>query len=235
MRKLVPLLALAAVAYAAPFGCSKPAPSTVSNVAGTLALESFPSAVHQITVVDKNGQKTRVAVGKDGSFSVPLAAGSSYRLFLSDDGSALPMVLSSRGGKLAGTIRVVSGGAKVDLGKVQYWAGLSAGGGAVLPALPAASGACDGEENDDGDDGENQDGAGDGQTDESGADCVDGIDAVTHQECDGGPAANQNDGEAEAGDEVDESAPMGVPENGISGDVGCGGDDQGDGDGENED
>ena len=75
MRKLVPLLALAAVAYAAPFGCSKPAPSTVSNVAGTLALESFPSAVHRITVVDKSGQKTRVAVGKDGSFSVPLAAG----------------------------------------------------------------------------------------------------------------------------------------------------------------
>lgn len=231
MRKLVPLLALAAVAYAAPFGCSKPAPSTVSNVAGTLALESFPSAVHQITVVDKNGQKTRVAVGKDGSFSVPLAAGSSYRLFLSDDGSALPMVLSSRGGKLAGTVHVVSGGAKVNVGKVQYWAGLTAGRGAVLPAFPAASEVCDGEENDDG---EGQDGAG-----ESGADCVDGIDAVTHQECDGGPAANQNDGEAdsgaEAGDDVDASEPMGVPENGISGDVGCGGDDQGDGDGENED
>ena len=64
----------------------------------------------------------------------------------------------------------------------------------------------DDEENDDGDVTDTGDGDGeeaDDDGDESGGDCVDGIDSVTGEECDGGPSANQDDGEG-ADDEGDE-------------------------------
>lgn len=63
------------------------------------------------------------------------------------------------------------------------------------------SGDGDGEEADDGD--VTDTGDGDGEEADDG-DCVDGIDSVTGEECDGGPAANQDDGE-EADDDGDES------------------------------
>ncbi len=95
----------------------------------------------------------------------------------------------------------------------------------------------DGEENDDGaqsNDGEqdddaetNDDGAQGPDSGEQGADCVDGIDSTTQQPCDGGPAANPTDADPEEA--------IGVPENEVSGDIGCGGDDEEDDDGETAD
>lgn len=69
-------------------------------------------------------------------------------------------------------------------------------------ACSSGSGATDEEDADseEADDGDEADTADSG--DEEDGDCVDGIDSTTGEECDGGPSANQDDGE-DTGDEAD--------------------------------
>jgi hypothetical protein len=231
-------------------GCSKaPAEPTASTVTGAIEQQSFASPVTKITV--RTGKSdTTIPVDSAGKFTATLTKGAAYQLLLAQAGGDLPIVLRRGGGRLDTTVTVKSGGAHVDLGKVTYWKSAVA---TVMPpaASQSAAAVCsegdDGEQADDGDhqDSEQADGPDAADEADGGVDCVDGIDAATGAECDGGPSANQNDGEAsdgEAGDEADAedtdcdaSDAMGLPENDLPDSIGCGDDQDGADDGEEND
>jgi hypothetical protein len=230
------VLALTALTALAAGGCSTTPAATSSTLVGSIAQASFPKAVSAITVKSSSGKTSTVAIAADGKFSVKLDKGAKYQLFLGPDGKSIPLVLKSGQGRLETQVNVRSGGASLAMGSVRYWGGGGTTMAKVIAGSGASSTACvngvfanstqpcassvatavcsdDGEENDDGEQG--------ADTGEQGADCVDGIDAATKQPCDGGPAANETD--------ADPEQEMGVPENDVSGDVGCGGDEEDDG------
>jgi hypothetical protein len=213
---------------------------TSSTLAGSVAQATFPRAVSAITVKSDAGKTSTVAVGADGRFSIDLEKGAGYQLFLGADGKSIPVVLRSDQDRLQTQVHVSSGGASLSIGSVRYWGGASTSEAKVVTGPAAAGKTCvggvyenssqpcasgvsaavctdaDDEEDDDGD-GDH----GDESADEQGADCVDGLDAVTHQPCDGGPAANSTDADA--------SSEVGVPEHNVPDDVGCGEEEDDDG------
>ena len=252
MNRLSFLLAGAcALAAVSSSGCSGAPAPTASTLTGSVAQASFPKAVTAITVKSDAGKTSTVAVGADGRFSITLEKGAGYQLFLGADGKSIPIVLKSDQARLQTRVHVKSGGASLSIGSVRYWGGASAseakvitgpatsakscvGGVFASTSQPCASGTSasvcgegDDEESDGDNDGHNADNSGhngDEQGADSGADCVDGLDATTKQPCDGGPAANPTD--------ADTAEEVGVPETNVPGDLGCG--DEGD-DGEEAD
>lgn len=181
---------------------------TASTLTGTVQQASFASPVTKITV--RAGTTTRtVPVNAAGRFSVSLDKGASYQLLIAQPGGDVPIILRRGAGRLDTTVTVKAGGATVALGNVTYWKNAVA---TPPAAVQVAAQVCS-----DGDDGE--------ENDDSGVDCVDGIDSATGQACDGGPAANQNDGEqtdSEVEDtDCDATDAMGLPENDMPDSVGC--------------
>ncbi len=190
-----------------------PSPSVVS---GSLALETFPTALSSVRVVSDAGE-TAVSVGADGRFTATLAPGATYRLLLGDAASEIPIVLRAVAGRLDTTVRVGIGGASFDLGGIQY----RAGGAQLVSPTEDAEGTCTEEEDDE--EGEDHE-------------CEDGIDPATGAECDGGPAANQDDGEEEDDDAPEDTDAaiddaLGVPTFNLPASLDCedeGDDDEGD-------
>jgi hypothetical protein len=190
------------------------------------------------------GKTSKVAVGADGKFSVTLVKGAGYQLFLGGDGKSIPVVLKSDQARLQTQIHVKAGGATLDIGSVRYWNGGVSSEAKVIAGSPAAAKTCSGGTfanssqpcasgvaaatcRDEGDD-EESDGE---HADDQGGDCVDGIDSTTHQACDGGPAANAAD--ATDATDADAASEMGVPETNVPDSLGCG--DEEDDDGEDAD
>jgi hypothetical protein len=182
-------------------GCAQP--QVISGQAEQL---TFPAKVVRVQATNHRGKLVSEAtVAADGTFSLSVPRGKGYHLdFISETGATL--VFPRAQGTLVqvqSTFDVRQGGATFDLGKVRFIGdplaaqytffsastnasdgecedGIDAVTGAVCVDNEEADGeACDGEENDDG------------------VDCVDGIDSATGAECDGGPSANQDDGEAD--------------------------------------
>lgn len=207
--------AAAAIAVMATLvGACSGTPAT-STVTGTLEQQSFASPVKKLTV-DSGAVRTTVPVDAAGRFAVTLDKGASYQLLVAQPSGDVPIVLRRGAGRLDTTVTVKAGGARVDLGKVTYWKSDAA----VSPPAPVQVAA---QECDDGE-----------EADDSGVDCVDGIDSATGQACDGGPGANQNDGEVNDSEVEDTdcsaSDAMGLPDNDMPDTLGCG-----DGDGEEDD
>lgn len=101
----------------------------------------------------------------------------------------------------------------------------------------AAASCADAEEGDDGEHAGDGDGEHADDSAATGGECVDGTNSVTHQPCDGGPAANQDDGESADGPDqaslADPTQAMGIPEHNVATDLGC--DEEDDGDDEEKD
>lgn len=122
--QLFKLLAAGALcSVAALTGCNSGSTtsSTASELTGSIDQASFPAALTAITVARDDGTTASVPVLDDGSFTALLESGGTYRLLLSADGTATPVVLDASGGRLRTEIQVTSGGGSVDIGSVRYW------------------------------------------------------------------------------------------------------------------
>jgi len=215
-------------------GCAQqPAAPTSSTLRGHIDQATFAASVKSVTVLSSAGRSATAPIDPTGHFSISLAKGASYRFFFAADGKGTPLVLRSSLGHLQTSVTVSSGGAIVDMGAVRFWGGNKARLRAFAVTMPGSSGTAtltcsnsgDGDHEHDGD---NHDGdQSDGQNNDTGADCVDGLDAATQAPCDGGPRANQggSDGEtSDGGDEADPSQAMGIADLQVPADIGCSGD-----------
>lgn len=118
------LACTALLAAAALTGCNTSTSelsSTASALTGSIDQTSFPTALTSVTVARNDGTTTSAAVLDDGSFSIALESGGTYRVLLSPDGASVPVVLDSSGGRLRTEIQVSSGGGAVNLGTIRYW------------------------------------------------------------------------------------------------------------------
>lgn len=222
---LIPLASLAACS-----GSSAPPQIVTGRIDGA----TFKSPISSVRA-SRAGAVVEAPVGSDGTFSIAIPAGTGYRIELLA-ASGQPSLVFPRS---AGTVDVafdVRGGTRpFDLGMVRYVGDTSA-----RPFVFKTSGGTDG-------DGECENGIDpngavcvDDDEDEGGAcedhECVDGIDPSNGQECDGGPSANQDDGQEADGDgdgETDDDAARAeaaVAERNLPAALGCD-----DGDGETDD
>jgi hypothetical protein len=234
------IVAACSIAAMASGGCSSTAAKTASTVTGSVAQASFPKPVSAITVKSDAGKTSSIAVGTDGKFSVDLEKGAGYQLFLGADGKSIPVVLKSDQGRLQTQVHVKAGGASLSLGSVRYWGGATTseardvtapgtdnkacvGGVFANSSQPCASGvsAAVCSESDDEETDDDQGDHADSSNEDPGVDCVDGLDAATHQPCDGGPEANPTD--------VDDATEVGIPESNVPDEIGCGEEEDDDG------
>ena len=224
-------------------GCSD---STASTLSAVVAAKTFSAPVQDIVARGADGTESRVAPDSDGGwFHLVLEQGTSYHIFVNASGLSVPLVLGGSHGSYVTELAVSSGGAKVDLGVVRYFAGESATSqdrSLVLLPLPRAGAAqcvdgyfsqseepCMGAKaeavcSDDDDDEE------DGDDDEH--ECENGLDALGNP-CDGGPAANLDD--EDGGHVVQVYGAVAVPELSFPGPLGCEDDDEDDDDDEEDD
>lgn len=260
-RQLACRLAVCAAPLAVLLAACSASPTT-STISGSISQASFPSPVTKLTVVAADGRTSTVAVTAAGRFKVELAPGQSYRLFAGPDGASIPVVVSSATSAFGAAIDVKSAGATVNLGDIRYSAGArsatpyeahfvptSAMTSSVVANVPATPGTCvagalsttglpcatqsaaiscseSDDEECDGDHHHHHDHGDDG------ADCENGVD-VQGNACDGGPAANAddgaNDGEAaddagqdgETADDVDTTQAFAVTSFNLDGAIQC--------------
>ena len=135
MRSLFmfPLIALAAVGCASKTGAPVP-PTTVS---GSAALSTFPRGPTAVAATDEAGLTVSVPLGSDGSFSVSLPKGHTYKLALATATTAVPLVFPRQTGKLDLSFVLSTDGAAVRLGAVRYLAAAPTGGFKMLAATTA--------------------------------------------------------------------------------------------------
>jgi hypothetical protein len=223
---LIPLASLAACS-----GSSAP-PQTVT---GRIDGASFKSPVSAVRA-SRAGSVVEAPVSADGSFSITIPAGTGYRIELVAASGQPGLVFPRSAGTIDVSFDVRAGTKPFDLGLVRF-----VGDANAHPFVFKTTGGSDG-------DGECEDGVDPNgavcvdDNDDEGAscdnhECVDGIDPSNGQECDGGPGANQDDGEtADEGDgdgETDDDAlpaEAAIAEHNLPAAVGCD-----DGDGETND
>lgn len=202
-------IASCAVLVAMAVGCT----STTSTISGTIQQESFPAPVTKITVRSDKGD-TVVPVDATGKFALVLQQGAEYQFLFSTEGKATPLIARAVAGRLDTTVRVRSGGAKVDMGNVTYFAGQRATDLSVPPPLASAEAAATCEDVDEEDGDNNQ--------------CENGLDPNGNA-CDGGPGANQDDAQIEETDSQS-SDEMALPQYNLPSEMGCEDDDDDDDD-----
>jgi hypothetical protein len=133
------LACTALLAAAALAGCnttsSTEMSATASALTGSIDQATFPTAVASITVARNDGTTANAAVLDDGTFSIALESGGTYRLLLSADGVSTPVVLDTSGGRLRTEIQISSGGGAVNIGKIRYWDPAAESVGAEAQAL----------------------------------------------------------------------------------------------------
>ncbi len=132
------LACTALLAAAALTGCttsSTETSATASALTGSIDQATFPTAVASITVARNDGTTANAAVLEDGTFSIALESGGTYRLLLSADGTSTPVVLDASGGRLRTEIQISSGGGAVDIGTIRYWDPAAKGVGSGAQAL----------------------------------------------------------------------------------------------------
>ncbi len=104
------------------FGCGKDVSGgTDSTVAGTLVLDSFPTAPSAVEGLSDAGSVTTSEVTPDGGFRLPLASGHAYRLQVVLDGASEPIVFPRTSGTLDTTFAVTSRNVRVSLGHVRHF------------------------------------------------------------------------------------------------------------------
>ena len=235
-QSFVTLLCVLAVA-----GCSQSTASkTTSTLNGTAALSTFPSSPVSAVATDEAGRAVAAPVGADGHFALTLTKGHNYVVSFAGAGGDIPVVWPRTSGKLHRSFHLSTGGARLDVGSVRYFASAPESGFHVSagPSPTTSTGGPDEEcvdgvlagtttpcVDDDGkvtcDDGEEVDEGNDGE-------CENGIDARTGAACTDPP---------ESTDEADPLAAMAVPDRSVPNDVsGCKEDgEDGESDGESND
>ncbi len=98
-------------------GAAAAGPSTVS---GTAALSTFPTAPTSITARDESGRLTVAKLATDGSFSMVLDKGHTYKLQADLTGRSVPLVFPRQSGKLDLSFSLKTDGASLRLGHVHY-------------------------------------------------------------------------------------------------------------------
>lgn len=107
------------------FACSSRT-SSDSTVQGKLTLSSYGEPPRVVSAIDESGERSNEVVAPDGSFRFELPPGHVYRLVVvtsaGDEPVVFPRNVRSRDERrLDTTFRVDSGGAVVDLGRVQHY------------------------------------------------------------------------------------------------------------------
>jgi hypothetical protein len=122
MRKLSLLAVFAIAACAAK---SNPAPESVMS--GSAALSTFPAAPTSVRLVDETGRASTAPIASDGSFSMTLPRGHTYKVsFVA--ANDVPIVFPRQTGALDTTFSIKSNGARIALGAVRYLAAAPATG-----------------------------------------------------------------------------------------------------------
>lgn len=209
--------------------CSSGPPQVVT---GRVASATFPYPVDTVSAVRAGRTVVVAPVASDGSFSIAIPSGSRYRLEFAATTGRAGLVFPRTLGTLDATFDVRGHQAAFDLGAVRF---VGDPASHTYKTGPAPAGGADGEcENgidpstgavcvdDEGD-------GGSCEASDGGVDCQDGIDPATGQECDGGPAANQDGGtEADGEDPTDDGPSEGaVADRNLPSTIGCGGDGEG--------
>ena len=187
--------------------CSGTGP-TASQVKGTVVHETFAAPVTEAVATAASGKVTRFEVADNGTFELLLDEGTSYRVQLVAGDTEVPLAFGGDSGMYATSLPVSGGGAVAYLGLVRGYDpgirrvtitpptepapactdGIYEGGSSPCIGEPAAVVCFAGDDEDS--DSDSEDG------DEGDHQCEDGIDPNGNS-CDGGPAANLDDGELE--------------------------------------
>ena len=200
--------------------CSaSPAPQVV---VGRVAPTAFPYPVDTVRAVRAGRTVVEAPIAADGGFSIAIPAGERYRLEFAAAGHRAGLVFPRQLGTLDVTFNVRGHQALFDLGAVRY---IGDPASHTYKTTTSADGECqDGTDPTTGavcvDD--NEDGG--SCADDGGVNCENGIDPATGLECDGGPAANQDNGtEADGEDPTDDGPTDGaVADHNLPSAIGCG-------------
>ncbi|MEZ4459434.1 MAG: hypothetical protein R3E66_06835 [bacterium] len=209
--RLLNLFVATAVVLALP-ACGSETSTRTGKLAltGTVDTASFGGNVDAVRAVQGGKVIAQSTLKPDGTFALNLPQGAGYHIDFTYAGSSAGLVFPRQTGNVEHLFNV-NGDGIFDLGTVHHigdpttqsyqfrttTAALEAADGECEDGIDATTGAvC---VDDDHQDEQCADDQADGETNDD-VDCVDGIDAATGAECDGGPTANQNDGETNDSD-----------------------------------
>jgi hypothetical protein len=121
-------------------GCSsKPAPPRETTLSGSAALATFPNSPTSIRVTDETGRAVTAPTASDGSFSLTLARGHTYKAVLVGQGD-VPLVFPRKTGALDTTFLLKTDGANIALGSVHYLPEAPTGGFRVMSSQQGSGG-----------------------------------------------------------------------------------------------
>jgi hypothetical protein len=217
-------------------GCSQSTASkATSTLDGTAALATFPASPVSAVATDETGRAVAAPVGADGHFSLTLTKGHHYAVSFAGAGGDIPVVWPRASGKLNASFRLSTGGARLDIGSVRYFASAPEGGFHVSAGAPATSTSGPDEECVDGviagtttpcvdDDGKTT--CDDGQEVDDDGECENGVDARTGAACTDPP---------ESTGVADPTTAMAIPDRSVPDDVSGCSEEEDDDDGETND
>ena len=245
MQRFHPLLsAVAAVAaLSACAGSSEPVTRTLA-LTGTASVATFPFTATSVRATRAGQVVASAPIAADGTFALSIPAATRYRLeVVGTDGTAVKLVYPRVSGAIDASFDVTGAG-QFALGNVRYIGDprqqsflyakkasapeASDGDGECKDGIDTATGAVcvDDDAESSADTCAPEEGKEGAETDGDNVECENGLDA-NGQACDGGPAANADDG-TEAGSEEDVPTDAAVADHNLPGAIGCG-DDEADG------
>lgn len=118
-------------------GCGSAEPGS-STITGTIDQATFPAKVSSIAIISDSAAPASAPVAEDGSFSLSLLEGASYRFTLGADGT-VPLILRQEGDRLQTMISITGGGASADIGSVRFWGGAASASSDSTSVVPVPS------------------------------------------------------------------------------------------------
>src|SRR5258707_203111 len=109
-----------------------------STVTATAALTGYPAAPTAGMATNEQGQVWTGGIDTSGRFSLTLPRGHRYRIALALADREVPVVFARGSGRFGNSFSIVSGGAKVELGALQYLASMQAGSMLVTTGTPGS-------------------------------------------------------------------------------------------------
>lgn len=221
-----------------------PTPETKSpiHVTGQAELSGFPSAPTSVRATRGQSVVAESSVAADGSFELTIPAGAGYAIDFLSQADSVRLIFPRQTNTVESRFNVLGAG-DFNLGTVRYIGDPGTQSYLYLTSASALESDTDNVQCEDGIDavtgavcvddeddetaemcGDAEEGGeeGDKAAEVPGVDCENGIDTATGLECDGGPAANPNDGGAEEEDVVTAAA---VADHNLPAAVGCPGED----------
>jgi len=235
---LVPLLALSFIIVAA---CGAPG-TGIQVVSGVAALQTFPTPPTSVRAVSSGKVVAEAQLSADGSFSLNLPTGHKYSIEFAAGAVPPVLVMPRTSGQVDAMFFIRGSAAPFSLGTVRYIGdpGAAAYHYTARSTDASADGDADQNECEDGvdpnsgavcvDDNDEQgagecggeEAAAESDTDTDQSECQDGIDPATGLECDGGPAANAQDGDQEKADsEAESPSEAALADHNLPASVGC--------------